>query len=119
MEILIVDHFEIVGNKQLDNCYKGVMLEFTKRLGLKPKEIIEHNKKPHISEIRQLYYKLRVEMHGMSYSATGREIGRTHTAVMRGVERINDLIFWKDEKVVKMWNMVKDVSGVNITSTDP
>ena len=116
MEILIIDHLEIVRDKPQDNFEKRVMHEFARRLGVTPKEIIEHNKKPHISEIRQLYCKLRNEMHGISYSATAREIERTHTAVIKGVKRINDLLYLKDEKVVKMWNKVKDISVLYISN---
>ena len=118
MEIFLIDHLEIVRNKPQDNFEKRVMSEFARRLGVTPKEIIEHNKKPHISEIRHLYCKLRNEMHGISYSAIAREIERTHTSVIKGLKRINDLLFVKDEKVVKMWNIVKDISILNMSNDD-
>ena len=88
-----------------------VLHEFAKQLNVTPMHIIEQNKNRHISDIRQLYCKLRYEMHGANYSAIGREIGRTHTAVRYGILRINDLLFLKDRNIVTKWNRVKNIPG--------
>ena len=60
--------------------------------------------------IRHLYCKLRCEIHGLSYSAMGREIGRADTTVKYGVKQINDLLYLKNKKTIGMWNRVKDIS---------
>ena len=109
---IVIDYLEVVEFTLVKNNENRVLNEFAKRLKVTPKQILEHNKTPYFSEIRQLYCKLRSEMHGISYSETAREIGRTHTSVINGVKRINDLLFWKDRNIVKMWNRVKDTPGM-------
>ena len=88
-----------------------VMIEFAKRMNVTPMEIIQHNKSANISDIRQLYCKLRHESHGVTYTATGRELDRSHTAVKYGVMHINDLLLMKDKKTVELWNKVSNISG--------
>ena len=91
-----------------------VMNEFAMRLNITPMQIIEHNKSAHISDIRQLYCKLRHDWHGVTYSATGREIGRAHATVKYSVMRINELLYLNDKKTVEMWNRVRDISGYEV-----
>ena len=88
-----------------------VLHEFAKRLNVTPMQIIEKNKHAYISDIRHLYCKLRYDMHGVNYSVIGREIGRTHTAVRYGAQRIDILLLVNDKRTVEMWNKVKDISG--------
>ena len=88
-----------------------VMSEFAKRMNITPIQLIKHNKSTHISLIRQLYCKLRHDRHGVNYSATGREISRSHATVKYGVARINALLNTNDKKIMKMWNRVRDISG--------
>lgn len=97
-------------NELVNLIGKRVMKEFAKRLDVTPHQIMEHSKKQRISDIRNLYCKLRHDEHGVNYTATGREIGRSSATVNHGVRRINDLLSLKDEKIVKMWDMVKDIS---------
>ena len=99
-------------NELLERIENKVMNEFARRLNVTPMEIIEHNKSSHISVVRQLYCKLRHDWHGVTYMAIGHEIGRAHTTVKYGVERINELLKSNDKKIVKMWNRVRDISGL-------
>lgn len=101
-------------NKPFKSIEHKVMSEFAKRLSIAPMQIIEHNKSAHISNIRQLYCKLRHDRHGMSYAAIGHEIGRSHSTVKYGVVRINRLLRLHDKKISWMWSRVKDISGLNV-----
>ena len=94
-----------------------VMNEFAMRLNITPMQIMEHNKSAHISDIRHLYCKLRHDRHGITYSATGREIGRVHATVKYGVTRINKLLCMNDKRMVAMWNRVRDISEYNFVGT--
>jgi chromosomal replication initiation ATPase DnaA len=88
-----------------------VLIEFAKRMNVTPMEIIQHNKSTSISDIRHLYCKLRHENHGVNYSATGRELDRSHTAVIYAVMHINDLLLMKDKRIAEMWKRVKNIPG--------
>lgn len=88
-----------------------VMKEFTKRFKISPMQLISHNKNSHISDIRQLYCKLRYENHGVTYTETGREIDRNHTTVRYAVMRMNQLLSANDKRIVAMWEGVKDIPG--------
>ncbi len=96
------------------NSENKVMNEFAKRLNVTPRQIIEHNKSELICVIRHLYCKLRCDIHGLSYTAMGREIGRADTTVRYGVMQINDLLYLKNKKTIEMWNRVKDISVSHI-----
>jgi chromosomal replication initiation ATPase DnaA len=87
---------------------KKIITEFARLLGVTPTQIIAKNRCQHITDVRHLYCKLRCEMHGVNYSLTGREIGRTYRTVERGINRINGLLYINDPIVVPMWNMVKN-----------
>ena len=102
---------EKIKNEQLKRSENRVMNEFAKRMNVTPMQIIKHNKSSQISDIRHLYCKLRHDRHGVTYSATGREIGRAHATVKYGVMRINDLLFLTDKKTIELWNKVRDISG--------
>ena len=105
---------EKIKNEQLKRSENRVMNEFAKRMNVTPMQIIKHNKSSQISDIRHLYCKLRHDRHGVTYSATGREIGRAHATVKYGVMRINDLLYLNDKKIAKMWHRVRDISGLYI-----
>ena len=96
-------------NELLEHTKNSVMSEFAKRIGVEPKQIIERNKGTHITDIRHLYCKLRYDMHDLTYTATGREIGRSHSTVKYGVERINSLLRYNDKIIVELWNKVKNI----------
>lgn len=96
-------------NKPLGHTENSVLNEYAKRLQVTPMQIVNHNKSSEISDIRQLYCKLRHDCHGVSYSAIGREIGRGHTTVKCGVMRINDMLAINDNKIVALWSRVKDI----------
>ena len=85
---------------------------FALLLGVTPAQIIEKNKSRQITNIRQLYCKLRHEMHGANCSVIGREIDRTHAAVRKGVMRINKQILKKDKNVLSMWQRVKHIPEI-------
>ena len=88
-----------------------VMGEFARRMAVSPMEIIARNKSAQISEIRHLYCKLRHDAHGVSCSEIAREIGRTFDTVKYGVNRINDMLLIGDQRVMEMWDGVKDILG--------
>lgn len=102
---------EKLNKKQLERSWCRVLNEFAKKMGVTPQEIIEQNKKNKISDIRKLYCKLRCEVHHINFSRTGREIGRSHTAVRHSLRVINDLLELNTPAVVEMWNKVKDIPG--------
>ena len=102
----------------LERSEKSIMKEFAMRLNVTPKQIMEHNKSSQICHIRYLYCKLRHEIHGVSYSATGREIGRDNTTVRYGILRINNLLSKNDPKMMEIWNTVKDISATYIANTN-
>ena len=102
MKTIADNLFEINENKVLN--------EFAERLNVTPMQIIQQDKRSEISDIRHLYCKLRHDEHSVNYSATGREINRTHTAVRYGVKRINVLLQVKDKKTTKMWSKVENIS---------
>ncbi|NLC49673.1 MAG: hypothetical protein GX762_04790 [Bacteroidales bacterium] len=97
-----------------ENCENWVMYEFAKRLGITPMQLIAPNKKPRISDVRQLYCKLRYELHGLTFVELGEELGRAHTTVRYGVLRINDLLRLNDKRTLAMWNRVRDISELPI-----
>ena len=102
-------------NELLERTENKVMDEFARRLDVTPLQIKEPNKSSHICDVRHLYCKLRHDWHGVNYSATGREIGRAHTTVKYGVKRINKLLMKNDKKILKMWNRVRDISGLYVS----
>ena len=110
--ITVIDYLEVAEFRLIVDNENRVLYEFAKRLEVTPTQILEPNKTRYISEIRHLYCKLRNEMHGISYSETAREIGRTHTAVIKGLKRINKKLFWEERNIVMMWNRVKDIPGL-------
>ena len=101
-------------NELLERHYNKVMNEFAKRLNVTPIQIMEPNKSSHICDVRHLYCKLRHDRHGVTYSATGREIGRAHSTVKYSVKRINDLLLMNDKRILKMWSRVRDISELYI-----
>ncbi len=100
-----------IKNVLLEHTENKVMIEFAMQFNITPMQIIEPNKSSQISDIRHLYCKLRHDWHGVNYSATGREIGRSHATVKYGVMRINELLKLNDKKIVSMWSRVKNISG--------
>ena len=104
-------HMKNTKNQLLFCNENRVMNEYAMRLNITPMEIIQYNNRAHISDIRHLYCKLRHDRHGVTYSETGREIGRAHATVKYAVTRINALLYMNDKKIMKMWNRVRDISG--------
>lgn len=96
-------------NELVEYNQNNVLREFAKRIGVAPKQIVERNKGACITDIRHLYCKLRYDMHGLTYTATGREIGRSHSTVKYGVERINNLLRYNDKIIVELWNRVRNI----------
>lgn len=103
-------HMKTIKNETLERNENWVMNEFAKRFDVNPMQIIEQNKSAHICSIRHLYCKLRHDKHGISYSATGREIGRCHSTVKYAVTRINKLLLVNNKRMIAMWNKVRDIS---------
>ena len=89
----------------------NVLIEFAKRFNIAPELIILPNKASEISELRQLYCKLRHENHGLNLAATGREINRKHSTVRYAVKRINELLQTKDPRTEALWKRVEDIPG--------
>lgn len=85
---------------------------FALLMGVTPAQIIKKNKSSQITNIRHLYCKLRHEMHGANCSVIGREINRSHSAVKRGIVRINKLILKKDKNILSMWERVKHIPEI-------
>lgn len=109
MDVININHTEIVKLERHNKIVDKVMREFAKRLDITPFEIREYNKKPHISDIRYLYCKLRHDMHGVTFKDVGRELGRSHSTVWYGVQRINNLLDYKDKNTVALWSKVRDI----------
>ena len=86
-----------------------VLHEFAKLFNLSPMELISKNKSSKICGIRQLYCKLRYEVHGQSSIEIANEIGRAPSTVRRGVECINNLIYIGDKETIRKWNKVKNI----------
>jgi chromosomal replication initiation ATPase DnaA len=103
MENLKTELFDTNENK--------VLIEFAKLLNVTPIQIIAKNKIRHICDIRQLYCKLRYEVHGATYLEIAHEIDRDLTTVRKGLMRINNLLDVDNTKIVTMWNRVKDTPG--------
>ena len=97
----------------------SVLHEFAKRLDITPMEIIQQNKKSEISDVRHLYYKLRYDRHGVSFSALGRELGRDPSTVRYGVRRIENLLSLQDERIVELWHKVRDISEMALLALPP
>lgn len=97
-------HLELIECKE-----NTVLKEFAMILEVTPEQIREENKKPALSEMRYLYFKLRCEMHGITFSAAGRELSRSPATVKYGLKRINELLHQKDKIIVAMWNQVKNI----------
>ena len=112
MIIFIIDYQEIVQYDELETTENKIMQEFANRLGFTTQQILEPNKKTHMAELRHLYCKLRSENHSESFSVIARELGRSHTAVRRGFDKINDLFYMGDEVTLERWNKVKDISCI-------
>ena len=118
MIIFIIDYQEIVQYDELETSENKIMQEFANRLGFTTQQILEPNKKTHMAELRHLYCKLRSENHSESFSVIARELGRSHTAVIRGLERINALYNTNDELTVERWNKVKNIPQTSISKDD-
>ena len=88
----------------------SVLHEFAKKMGVTPRQILEHNKSDHICDIRHLYCYLRCNVHKESFSAVGLEINRSHTAVSKGVKRIENLFELKYKDIEVKWSKVKNIS---------
>lgn len=88
----------------------SVLHEFAKKMGVTPRQILEPNKSDYICDIRHLYCYLRCKVHKESYSAVGLEINRSHTAVSKGVKRIENLFELKYKNIEVKWNKVKNIS---------
>ena len=84
-------------------------------LNVTPMQIIEKNKNREISVIRILYYKLRYDMHGESFTEIGRETDRYYTTVRRGIERANELLSY-DKQTIQMWNSIKSIPGLYLSN---
>ena len=97
--------------KDLALVVNQVLNEFARRLMISPMQIIRESKERTITDIRQLYCKLRHEMHGLTYLETGREINRSITSIRSGIMRINDLLMMRDRKILTMWDRVSDIPG--------
>ena len=87
-----------------------VLVAHAKCTDVTPMEIEGKNKKRKISESRKLFYKLRYDMHGESFTSIGRETDRCYSTVKRGIESANDLLSY-DEKFIEKWNKVKVIPG--------
>ena len=83
--------------------------KFAEITGVTVEEIKSRKRTPEIAEARFVYWKLRFEKHGYSYSAIGRETNRTHATVAHGVRRANDLISMRDRRTIKIWELIKDI----------
>jgi chromosomal replication initiation ATPase DnaA len=103
-----------INNPPHDLSYNQVMYEFAKRMGITPMQLIAPSKKQRISDVRQLYCKLRYDIHGLTFEELGEELGRAHTTVRYGVLRVNDLLRLNDKKTLAMWNRVRDISELPI-----
>lgn len=88
-----------------------VLHEFARRFNTTPIQIISKNTTRYLCEIRYIYYKLRYENHGLSYSEIAREVSRAHGTVRYGVKRINELLQFNDPKATQMWKRAKDIPG--------
>ena len=88
----------------------SVLHEFAKIMGVTPRQILEQNKSDNMCDIRHLYCYLRCKKHQISFSEIGREINRSHTAVSKGVERIQKLFDIKYKPIDVLWCKVKDVT---------
>ena len=107
---------ENIKNKLHEPTDNKVMIQFAKRFGISPMQIISQDKCSHISDIRHLYCKLRYECHDLTYAEIGHEISRSITAVYYGVNRINDLLRAKNKKIVTMWKRVKNIGDLYTNS---
>ena len=112
MIIFIFERQKITQNDPSEYIDKTVLKEFAKRLGVTTEIILEHNKRTDVAEYRHLYCKLRREMHDEKFSIIARELDRSHTAVRRGFDKINDLFYMGDEVTLERWNKVKDISCI-------
>lgn len=88
-----------------------VLVEYTRRVGVTPIELIEPNKSMEICDLRCLYYKLRHENHGLKYTKIEEEVNRHHTTISRGVKRISIVIKY-DERIAACWEKVKDIPDI-------
>ena len=103
---------EYTNYELLEDDESKIIEVFAILLGVTPEQILEENKKRNLTNIRHLYCKLRHEMHGANYSKIGREIGRSHSTVKYGVERINRLIMKGDKNIIRMWNRVEHIPEI-------
>lgn len=104
-------HMKETNNLALEPTENKVLIEFANRLGVTPMQIIAKNEIRHICDIRQLYCKLRYEIHGATYLEIAHEIDRNPTTVRNGVMRINNLLDVDNIKIATMWNRIKDTPG--------
>ena len=95
-----------------ENFDNRVLKEFAKRMLISPIQLVQHNKRQHISDLRQLYCKLRHEKHDVNYAALGREIERDASSVREAVWSINNKLSYNDKKILEMWESVKDISEI-------
>ena len=95
--------------KKEKECNREVLIEFANRLNITPADLIKSDKSMIICEIRQLYCKLRCEIHNQKRETVGLEINRHISSVGRSLKRINNLLSYEDERVVAIWELVKDI----------
>ena len=88
-----------------------ILIEYANLANATPMQIIEQNRTARITEIRHTYCLLRRDRHGATFAQIGKEINRTPETVQHAVIRIRILLKFKDERVTKLWNKVKDIPG--------
>ena len=88
-----------------------VLKEFAKQLKITPMQIIGKENSRKISDMRQLYCKLRYDMHGLTLIELAQEIDRDPTTVRYSIMCINDLLAMKERRIVAMWKKVKNIPG--------
>ena len=91
-----------------ENSY---LIEFSNLLDVTPIDLLSKNKNRAISEKRNLYYKLRHEVHGQSFAKIAEETDRSYSTVIRGIEYVNGLLNsnLEENHTNLLWNKVKDI----------
>jgi chromosomal replication initiation ATPase DnaA len=89
-----------------------MIIEFTKRTGIRAQEILGRVRTRRLNDARHLYWLL-LYRNGFCYSDIGRLAGRDHSTVISGIRRIRDLLETGDRLVGGMWEAVKDLDVSN------
>ena len=86
-----------------------MITEFSKRVGIPELQILDGGRSTILIELRFLYWLLLLE-NGYSMKDIARLSGFHRTTVVHGIGRIRELLGMKDKRIVRLYELTKDIT---------